>query len=290
MKKLLLLLLPICIWANTLFVLFDAGETEALIPVAEELKVRGEEVTVLKFDPKQRDRYEPLPESEILGYDPNVLIVGDASILQLQFVKAYRGKAKTICYYDNLLEIDKIPYAPLIREFEKEVDLFLVSSSLAAQSSKAQSLEIVGNPDLDLFEKKVGEIPVTKGRLTYFGGYDTDYEDAFRAFIEYVLNYEGEVIVRPHPKTDGELERRLTQGTPIKVGESLSSIEAVGRSELIIIHRSSIGTKAAIAGKKVLSIESDGKIQEVKQTRETLNVPAGATERILVLLSQKSSG
>lgn len=289
MKKFLLLLFPFSLWAQTLFVLFDAGETVALTPVAKELERRGEEVTILKFDPQTRNRYAPLSPEEIEKYHPDVLVVGDASYLQLQFLKAFKGKAKTICYYDNPLEIDKIPYAALIREFEKEADLFLVPSGLAAKSSSAPKWEIVGNPDLDRFEEEIRSISVSPGRVTYFGGYDSDYEDAFKAFVAIYKDYkEGEVVVRPHPKTDGKLEKKWTEGTSIKVGESLSTLEAVGASERIIIHRSSLGTKAAIVGKKVFSIESDGSIHEILHTRESLNVPSGATEKIADLLLQKS--
>lgn len=280
MKKLLLLLFPFTLWAQTLFVLFDAGETVALTPVAKELEKRGKEVTVLKFDPKTRNRYAPLSPEEIEKYHPDVLIVGDASYLQLQFLKTFKGKAKTVCYYDNPLEIDKIPYAALIREFEKEVDLFLVPSGLAAESSVAPKWEIVGNPDLDHFEEEIQSIPVCPGRVTYFGGYDSDYEEAFKAFVAIYRDYKGEVVVRPHPTTSGELENKWTEGTPIKVGASLSTLEAVGVSERIIIHRSSLGTKAAIAGKKVFSIESDGSIHEICYTRESLNVPSGAIKKI----------
>ncbi|QVL57026.1 MAG: hypothetical protein KFB93_06500 [Simkaniaceae bacterium] len=284
MKKILLFLFPFSLWAQTLFVLFDAGETVALSPVANELKERGEEVTILKFDPKTRDRYQPLLQEDIEGYAPDVLVVGDASYLQLQFVKAYKGNAKTVCYYDNPLEIERIPYVDLIREFEKEVDLFLVPSGLAASSSHAPKCLIVGNPDLDFFENEIQSISVSPGRITYFGGYDCDYEEAFKAFVAVYKDYQGEVIVRPHPKTDGDLEKKWTQGTSIIVGESLSTIEAIGCSERIIIHRSSIGTKAAIAGKKVFSIESDGTIEEVRHSRQSLNLPSKATLRIADLL------
>lgn len=159
---------------------------------------------------------------------------------------------------------------------------------MAAKSSSAPKWEIVGNPDLDRFEEEIRSIPVSPGRITYFGGYDSDYEDAFKAFVAIYKDYKGEVVVRPHPKTKGQLERKWTEGTSIKVGESLSTLEAVGISERIIIHRSSLGTKAAIAGKKVFSIESDGSIHEILHTRESLNVPSGATEKIADLLLQKS--
>ena len=135
---------------------------------------------------------------------PDVLVVGDASIGQLQYVRAFKGKSKTLCYYDNTLEIDRIPYADLIREFEKEVDLFLVPSALAAKSRRAAA-HIVGNPDLDRFENKVGEFEVVPGRVVYFGGYDKDYEEAFKAFLELYPD----AIVYPHPKTDGSFRKKL---------------------------------------------------------------------------------
>lgn len=289
MKKLILFLIPFGLWAQTLFVLFDAGETVALTPVAEKLKAQGEEVIVLKYDPKIMDRYEEISDGEIEGYAPDVLVVGDASKVQLQFVRALKGKAEVFCYYDNPLEIDRIPYAPLIREFEKEVDHFLVPSRCAAQSSAARNLQVVGNPDLDLFEEEVGTYHVTPGRVVYIGGYDTDYEEAFHHFVQKFREYEGEVIVRPHPKTDGSLEKRLTEGTSIQVGESLSTTESLGRSELIIIHRSSLGTKASICGKKVISIESDGTFQEVIHTRDSLGFPRESLLRIVELLQQRNS-
>ncbi|WP_316357954.1 hypothetical protein [Candidatus Neptunichlamydia sp. REUL1] len=43
-----------------------------------------------------------------------MLVVGDAPIGKLEYVRAFKGKSKTVCYYDNALEIDRIPYAELI--------------------------------------------------------------------------------------------------------------------------------------------------------------------------------
>lgn len=289
MKKLILFLVPFALWGQTLFVLFDAGETLALTPVIERLKEKGEEVLVLKYDPKTMDRFERLPEEEVASYAPDVLVVGDASQAQLQFVQALKGKAEIFCYYDNPLEIDRIPYAELIRTFEKKVDHFLVPSRCAAQSSSAKNPTVVGNPDLDFFEAEVENYPITPGRVVYIGGYDIDYEEAFKHFVKKFQAYEGEVVVRPHPKTDGSLEKRLTEGTLIQVGESLSTVESLGRAELVVIHRSSLGTKASLCGKKVLSIESNGEAVELSYSRESLGVPHGAVALIEDLLQQKSS-
>lgn len=269
MKKLLFLLLPWALWADYLFVFYDAGETVALAPVVEELKARGEEVRVAKLE--RGDRYAPI---EVKEKAPDILVVGDASMAQLQYVRAFKGKACTVCYYDNPLEIDRIPYASLIREFEKEVDFFLVPSK------KASSMKgiIVGNPDLDRFEKEVGAFQEVPGRIVYFGGYDDDYEEAFAFFIQ---RYR-DAIVYPHPSTDGSLERKYGA----HIGED-PSIQAVGEAELVAVHRSSIGVKAAIAGKKVIAIESNGDEKELKVTRESLGLPQDALVLISDFLLQK---
>lgn len=271
------LLLPLCMWADYLFVLFDAGETVALKPIIEELRQRGETVQVRVYGPGLRDRYETLSSGELC--DSEILVTGVASEIQLQYIKYCSGK--TIAYYDNALGIDTISYAPLIRKFEKEADLFLVPSQVAADSSHAKHIAVVGNPDIDQYfggkeEKKV---------LTYFGGYDPDYEEAFRAFLNYVAPLDYQVVVRPHPKTDGGLEARLIQNfSHINLdSSSSSSIEAVLRSEVVACHRSSMAIKAACAGKKVLCIDAEGKITH-PPSREDLGIPNGATERILRFL------
>ncbi|QVL54719.1 MAG: hypothetical protein KFB95_05200 [Simkaniaceae bacterium] len=265
MKKLLIFLLPFALWADYLFVLHDVGETVALMPVIEELQGRGETVEVIRLDPT--DRYASI---EVSCAVPDVLVVGDASIGQLQYVRAFKGKAKTVCYYDNVLEIDRIPYADLIREFEKEADLFLVPSALAAKSSHVKA-HVVGNPDLDRFENEVGEFEVIPGRVVYFGGYDKDYEEAFKAF----LKLYPDAIVYPHPKTDGMLERCYGA----RIGEG-SSLQAVGEAETVVIHRSSIGVKAALVGKTVYSMESDGSFRKITATRASLNVPRDSASLI----------
>ena len=275
MKKLLLFLLPFALWADYLFVLHDVGETVALMPVIKELQERGETVEVIRIDPT--DRYASI---EVSCAVPEVLVVGDTSVGQLEYVRAFKGKSKTVCYYDNALEIDRIPYAELIREFEQEVDFFLVPSALAAKSSHVKA-HVVGNPDLDRFENEVGEFEVVPGRVVYFGGYDKDYEEAFKAF----LKFYPDAIVYPHPKTDGTLER----GYGAHIGEE-SSLQAVGEAETVVVHRSSIGVKAALAGKTVYSVESDGSLRKITTTRASLNIPRDSVDLICDFLLQKRQG
>ena len=226
-KHLLCLLIPLATWGDYLFVLYDAGESVALAPVIEGLKERGKEVRVLTYGTK--GRYEELPPEELS--DADVVVTGTASKIQWQYIKHSTGK--TVAYYDNPLPIETISYAPLIREFEKAADLFLVPSNAAAKSSEAPHIEVVGNPDLDRYSAGAQQ----EGLMVYFGGYDPDYEEAFKAFLNYTLGRDMEVVVRPHPKTDGSLERRLIETFPrVSLGDTtLSSVEAVARAEIALV-------------------------------------------------------
>lgn len=268
-------LIPFSIWADYLFVLYDVGETVALKPVMSELIARGEVVRVLTYG--GRERYEELSPEELC--DAEVLVTGTASKIQLQYIQHCSGK--TIAYYDNPLSIETISYAPLIREFENAVDLFLVPSRAAAESSHAEHIEIVGNPDLDQY---TDSMPI-QGLITYFGGYDPDYEAAFKAFLNYVAPLDYEVIVRPHPKTDGSLERGLIEGFSHVTleGSDLSAVEAVAQSEIVACHRSSMAVKAASAGKEVICIDSEGNITH-PPTREELGIPSESIQRFLRFL------
>ncbi|MGE3715080.1 MAG: hypothetical protein AB7G16_00900 [Simkaniaceae bacterium] len=274
-KVVLFLVFPLSIWGDYLFVLYDAGETVALEPVIEALQKRGEEVEVLRYGMK--GRYEELSLEELS--DADVVVTGTASKIQLQHIQHAQGK--TVAYYDNALPIETLSYALLIREFEEAADLFLVPSQVASASSHAKHVEVVGNPDLDRYQGS----EMQKGVLTYFGGYDPDYEAAFRAFLNYVAPLEYQVVVRPHPKTDGSLEKKLIEGMPnISLGDPhLSAVEAVAQSEMIVCHRSSMAVKAAAAGKKVLCIDAEGRIT-YPPSREELGIPSDATERIVSFL------
>ena len=276
MKQLIaFFLIPFSLWGDYLFVLYDVGETVALTPVIHELTARGEEIRVLTYG--ERERYEELSPDALC--DAEVLVTGTASKIQLQYVQHCTGKA--IAYYDNPLSIETISYASLIREFENAAALFLVPSRVAAESSHAKHIEVVGNPDLDQY---YGSMPI-QGLITYFGGYDPDYEAAFKAFLNYVAPLDYEVIVRPHPKTDGSLERGLIEGiSHVTLGGSdLSAAEAVAQSEIVACHRSSMAVKAACVGKEVICIDAEGNITH-PPTREELGIPSEATQRILRFL------
>lgn len=239
-----------------LFVLFDAGETYALRPVIQKCQEEGRDFKVLRrgtaetIDLEIDDRY--FAQNDDLS--PKVVVIGVCCRWQHEMAQKFQKKAKVIAYYDNFNAIDDMPFASLIREIEKEVDLFLVPTPEAARSSRSEHVQIVGQPDLLSFARKLETFPhlPMKKQIAYIGGYDTDYEAAFRLFVR---SSEGnEVVVCPHPKTDGSLERRVLREEgrdDIQVAIQ-GSTEVIAESSVVVCHRSTLGIKAAFAGKHVI--------------------------------------
>lgn len=274
MKKVLVFILLMAfpsLFASHLFVLFDAGETVALKPVIEALITEGETVDVLALGTASTlmpeaailaevdrtwDRYKPLSQErleEILSaYDPTVVTLGVASKIQAQVAAFYQEEVRVVAYYDNFNPIERSTYPTLIREIESLADLFLVPSTLAAHSSHAQNVQIVGNPSIEQLIQEIEEIDVTdlKNRLgfegpfiTYIGGYGSDYEEAFTLFMQCLESFpEYQVIICPHPKSDESFCPCTTT-------------EAVALADVVVCHRSTLGIKALFAGKKVIFVD-----------------------------------
>jgi len=272
MKKflcLILLLLPFCGFAKThLFVLFDAGETHALKPVIEDLIDQGETVDVLALGTAQTlmpeaptlpevdrswDRYTPLPETDVLAaYSPDVVVIGVASSIQLQVAKAFESKAKVVAYYDNFNPIERSVYASLIREIEPHVDLFLTASDKGAASSCAKEVHVVGNPDVEKMIQKLQEWEPEPHSMVYIGGYDADYPEALELFVEAMKLFpDHQLVLCPHPKSDGSLEHALFPNATI----CRDSTAAVARASVVVCHRSTLGIKSLLAGKKVIFVD-----------------------------------
>jgi len=316
MKKFLyfcLFLLPIFGFAKThLFVLFDAGETYVLQPVIEDLKAQGEVVDVLALGTSQSlmpnaktllgvdrfwDRYQMLLETQLedicATYEPEVVTIGVSSKIQLQIAQKFQKKASIVAYYDNFNPIERSVYAPLIREIEAHVDLFLTASEFGAASSHAKEVHVVGNPDLEKMISKINEVdrPTIKEKLglhptcpvvTYIGGYDTDYEEGLRLFatgMDFYPNYQ--IVICPHPKSDGSLEKSYFQ----KACFPEDTIAAIALADVVVCHRSTLGIKSLLAGKKVIFVDPVFSLTP----KEWGAYSAGDTESFHFAMDQKES-
>ncbi|HSX12523.1 MAG TPA: hypothetical protein VLF61_03450, partial [Rhabdochlamydiaceae bacterium] len=105
---------------SVLFVLFDAGETHALLPVMKRCESEQLPYQVLAFGTARTlvpnaleidlpvdsnwQRDVPLAPEEIeklcLLVQPEVVVSGVASAIQGQLLDAYRGSAKTFAFWD----------------------------------------------------------------------------------------------------------------------------------------------------------------------------------------------
>lgn len=278
------LLIPFAAWSGSdyLFVFYDHGESVALLPLVDALRKKGESVDVLEYGDLSRD--VEVDKNELL--DSKVLITGTASKVQLQYMKHCSGRK--IAYYDNPLEIDKTSYAWLIREFEKVVDEFWVSSQIAASSSMAKDVFVVGNPNFDPYFELNGK-DSSGSTAAFFAGYDECDKAALQIFLDGcvagLFNYD-QIFVCPHPKTDGSLEKELVEKkglSNVKVLDvgGLSSVEVVAQSVSVFCHRSSMAVKALLAGREVICINPDGSYEPFQTTVEELGIPCGALEKML---------
>lgn len=163
-----------------LFVFFDAGETNAMVPVLNKLADAGKSVQVITFGTsstlklgdkvkgvgiengsqltgapvnREWDRYQGLPSDKLSAvinqYEPKVLITGMSSVIQQQLIEYYADKSVVASYFDNYGPLDNISYASIVRQIEKHLDLLMVPSTDVASTAKAKRVEVVGQPALE---------------------------------------------------------------------------------------------------------------------------------------------
>lgn len=196
MKKyvtLIFLLLVIQGWAkqtcDTLFILQDAGETNALLPVIEKCAQNNENFLILtggqatetlsnkmalkdktlsfaqlgvseqidkswKRDDKISDVSLKKIETEL---EPKQVVSGVAFELHGQLLEIYKAsKSKTFAYWDNINYEGTDPYFKAAQKVAKVADQLLVPSK-AFQNAYPQS-EVVGQPSYELWKKQLSGI------------------------------------------------------------------------------------------------------------------------------------
>jgi len=268
-----------------LFVLFDAGETLSLKPVIERLKEEGKQVDVVALGTaplfiadakkiehvdKDWDRNQSLSQKKFhdifSSYKPETVVIGVASVIQKQVAEYFHKRAQVIGYYDNFGSIEQISYASLVREIEKHLHMLLTASSFGADSSDVKEVHVVGNPDVEIFGNRLKEVDVAKLKkrfkideearvITYVGGYGNDDVLALKILAEGMRSFPQDyLIVCPHPKTDGTLEKRyLPKGQ--FANEGIFSTEGVALADIVVCHRSTLGIKSIMLGKRVIFID-----------------------------------
>lgn len=253
MKYLILLFVSFsCYACDVLFYMQDAGETYALLPVAERLKKDGADVVILtggtatnlvgvtgesigRFGlsidaswERTRKADQALALSVIEAFEPKVFVSGVAFEWEGQLYDACRKKGiKTIAFWDNFSADGQDLYFTVARTVEKRADtLFVPSEQVAAGFADRPSLSVVGQPSLERWAHEAREIETAAVRkrlgiesgkkiAVFVGGYGALYEEAFSLLLRSLETVKDwTVLVQPHPKFAGKFESEYLAKQP----------------------------------------------------------------------------
>ncbi|MBX2861090.1 MAG: hypothetical protein KTR14_07635, partial [Vampirovibrio sp.] len=135
---------------------------------------------------------------------------------------------------------------------------------------KTIPVKALGHPTLETYMQKIGNtnrmdiqrrlnLDVTKPTVLYVGGLGNGYGKAYEAFCKAVASMKNaNILFLPHPKTNGEIEKRILLEHPEHQIQTLDpniGIEtALAVSDIVAFHDSTMSVQALFAGKQVLHI------------------------------------
>ncbi len=292
MKRLLFLLVCFqCYSSEVLFYLQDAGETNALLPIAERLIEEGVDVEILvggvaqsivkgkgasistfgiTVDPSWT-RSHQLPDEVIqtivTHYQPKVFISGVAFALEGQLYDAFQSRgAHTIAFWDNFSGDGEDLYFSIAHQVqEKAKALWVPTAQVAFAMAPRESVTVVGHPSLQKWANEAQAIDKLDIRqrldldadervAVFVGGYGPLYEEAFKLFLDFTQHAENlTILIQPHPKFAGAFElAELANDPKIRVLKNeVSTIEAVAMADFVFCHQSTVGFQAQFIGKPV---------------------------------------
>lgn len=202
------------------------------------------------------------------AFSPRVVLSGVAFDLQGQIMEALQNKGvECLAYWDNFTDEGDNPYFKTARRVQAYASTLLLPSEALYRVPFFQTRErtVVGHPALDLWrclvpsEELKQTLSLSKKVISYVGGYGKDYEEGFSLFVQSLKKGHFEdfqILVLPHPKTDGSFEKKMIQEKSlpsdirILTGYSTPSIAAL--SDLILCHQSTVGVQALAIPKPVL--------------------------------------
>jgi hypothetical protein len=291
LKKFIIVFISVCSLiqgaetVDLLFVLQDAGETQALLPVItlaeknqksyrilaggvaqDQLAAHPHLLTYASLDVSDRvDRTwkrDQKISSESLSkitsaVNAKKVVSGVAFEFQGQILQAFAEKgSKTAAYWDNINPSGTDPY------FAAAQKVATLAQKLLVPSEKFKSVfpdaHVVGQPSYEVWKEKVAAIdaaqvraklPLKPGKTILFvGGYGKEYEEAFDLFLLAAKEMEEcNILFSFHPKMGGAYERTKSDTLLIEV----STMEGVAIADQIVCHQSTVGVQAASIGKPV---------------------------------------
>jgi hypothetical protein len=286
------------------FLLNDAGETKALTPVMQKLDSAGVNYSILADSTAKtllhgNPHLVPLPQdvAALSRSDPQAAIRANASLdaatsaphiitgLVSDFQKSwsdfFRGMGKTVTgYYDGF------GYSTLPNKtdaFAGSLNALITPSYDTANFFKQKFSHIpvvaMGQPTLEKIPERLQRtnlpalgaglgIDPRKPTLLFAGGYGKDYAQAFNVFCQTVKAVpQANVLVSPHPKTDGTLETELLRRHGLEnrvriVPKTIDTAQVLGLSDIVLSQNSTMSVQASLQGKKVLLVGNSGNIAD----------------------------
>ena len=259
---------------NITFVLNDAGETKALLPVMQQLskgkvsyavlasgtsqQLLPDQPSVVYFDP-EKDRFVKNSVALQQAVQAPVAVVGLSSAKQSFWAEWFHlNGSKVFAYQDNVGQTFLPSHlkpnltaliSPTYHNVNQEIPV-IAGGQPALESFKTS----VAKHDPQKLKTQLG-IPLSQKMVAWAGGYGKNYATAFEAFLKQLaLNPEVQAIVVLHPGHDGQAEKTLMRQYPqarCKVVD-LPMPAATAIADIVAMHDSTVGVQAWLCGKSVL--------------------------------------
>jgi hypothetical protein len=208
------------------FVLYDAGECNALMPVFDILELSGLNYHILAFATSSRlinkyqnrtvalsddirkktnalkwPRDQKLSEQEITKIctklNTNYIVTGMVSTLQLQIAIALKARGAYVVGYHDSFSV--IAHGGMTYSFLTHLDQLLVPSGAIAASVEGLrsdlNVQVVGQPSVETWRQMLEEnsdaekqkfLRDDRFTIVYVGGYGGNYAEAFELFLDSV--------------------------------------------------------------------------------------------------------
>jgi hypothetical protein len=290
----LLFVCTLSVQAKVLFVFYDAGETYALKPVLEKLTVpykvlvMGTSRTLFSGEkyildihkncktsvvipregwPRERALSEADLSKIVACYEPKVIVTGAVSKAQYQIASRFKNLSKpVVSYVDAFTKIDK---KSIVQSFIQISDHIIVPTDVAKESlGGADNIHVLGQPSLEKWAQlKISEDKKTKlkkklgesgKRVLFVGSYGKGYGELFKNFLEASKESPFDISISLHPKSSGDLEKRLIKEANSKVkvlSKFVPTSEWAQVADLVVCYRSTVCFQALNIPKQVAFYE-----------------------------------
>lgn len=220
-------------------------------------------------------------ERVVARFRPASVVTGMSHAIQAQLANRFKATgATTVAFYDNFNLISQSQYVvPWLKTSTGVDELLLPGYYQAADAGKLPAfansqISISGNPALEQWgtvflvtntvrEKARLGLDPKRPVILFTGGYGAGYEQWLQLFLRAMTERPDlQILIAPHPRTDGQSERRAVANLRLKnvsiKDSSFSTAQLATVADLVVTHKSSTGFQAAWQGLPVLFVAEDG--------------------------------